>query len=104
MTAILGCSLSALVSHAEGLCQLRKADLHVGDWVFVKTLNSLYTIRDDEGGLYVVKGGWFDRKSLSPMKNTINGCTWGGSTIKSDIVAACGLCLDFGNRLGTTRI
>ena len=35
---------------------------------------------------------------------TINGCTWGGSTIKRDIVAARGLRLEFGNTVLTTRI
>jgi hypothetical protein len=34
----------------------------------------------------------------------VNGCTWGGSAIKSDILAAPGLFLEFGNRVRTTRI
>jgi hypothetical protein len=57
-----------------------------------------------EGGLYLVSGGWFDRKGFSPMKVTIRGCTWGGSAIKLDIVAACGLRLEFGNRVITSPI
>ena len=32
------------------------------------------------------------------------GCTWGGSAIKEDIVAARGLFLEFGNHVITTRI
>jgi hypothetical protein len=35
---------------------------------------------------------------------TIPGCTWGGSAIKVDIVAAFGLMLEFGNRLTTSPI
>jgi hypothetical protein len=33
-----------------------------------------------------------------------NGCTWGGSAIKQDIVAALGLRLEFGNSVRTARI
>ena len=101
---LFGCNISALVEHAEQLKQVRKANLQSGDRVLVKTLNSVYSIRVIEKGKYVVTGGWFDRKGLSPMKTTINGCTWGGSVIKIDIVAACGLCLEFGNRLVTSPI
>jgi hypothetical protein len=38
------------------------------------------------------------------MQLGIAGCTWGGSAIKIDIVAACGLCLEFTNRLTTSPI
>ena len=31
-------------------------------------------------------------------------CIWGGRAIKVDVVAACGLFLEFGNQLMTTRI
>jgi len=100
----LGQSLAAIVEQADELKQVRKADLRFGDQVVVNTLNSIYYIRVIEGGFYVVSGGWFDREGLSPMKTTINGCTWGGSIIKIDIVAACGLCLEFGNRVVTSVI
>ena len=43
-------------------------------------------------------------EGLSPFKTTINGCTWGGRAIKVDVVAACGLHLEFANQLMTTRI
>jgi hypothetical protein len=54
--------------------------------------------------LYSVSGGWFDREGVSPQKMTINGCTWGGSAINLDLVAAPGLFLEFGNQVLTTRI
>ena len=38
------------------------------------------------------------------MTTNINGCTWGGSAIMIDIVAACGLHLEFGNRVVTSKI
>ncbi len=99
-----GHTLSALVDQTPRLKQLRKAELCCGDTVLVKTRNSLYSIRVVGHGSYVVSGGWFDRKGLSPMKTTITGCSWGGSVIKVDVVAACGLRLEFGNRLITTTI
>jgi hypothetical protein len=81
-----------------------KRDLEWGDRVIVTTKNSTYSIcylGDDQ---YAVSGGWFDRLAESPAQVTINGCTWGGSIIKQDIVAAPGLFLEFGNRVMTTRI
>lgn len=99
-----GFSLSGLVDHVQHLRQVRTSDLSRGDQVFVKTSNSVYTIRMLNDRQCIVSGGWFDRKGLSPMQTRINGCTWGGSAIKIDIVAACGLCLEFGNRLVTSPI
>ena len=99
-----GCDLATLVEQTDRLKQVRKADLQRGDHVIIKTCNSVYSIRVVEDGFCVVSGGWFDRKGLSPMRTTVRGCTWGGSAIKMDIIAACGLCLEFGNRLVTTTI
>jgi len=99
-----GCTLSALVEQSQRLQQIRKGELRVGDRLLVVTCNSVYFVRAMEGDLYLVSGGWFDRKGVSPMKVTIRGCTWGGSAIKLDIVAACGLRLEFGNRVITSPI
>lgn len=99
-----GLSLSSIVENADKLQAVKKADLRAGDWVFVKTQNSVYTIRVMGENKYRVSGGWFDRKGASPATTTIAGCTWGGSAIKIDIVAACGLSLEFGNRLITSSI
>ena len=41
---------------------------------------------------------------LSSMAVPINGCTYGGSAIQHDVVAAPGLFLEFGNNVSTTRI
>ncbi|MBI2956002.1 MAG: hypothetical protein HYY26_01690 [Acidobacteria bacterium] len=97
-------TLQARVEEARRLEPVRKSELHTGDWVLVTTKNSLYSICVLGEGLYLVSGGWFDRKGLSPQQTTINGCTWGGSAIKADIVAAPGLFLEFGNYVTTTRI
>ena len=98
-----GYNLATLVERAQQMRQVYKTELTSGDHVFVKTSNSVYSILVTDDGC-VVSGGWFDRKGVSPMKTRINGCTWGGSAIKVDIVAACGLCLEFGNRVVTTEI
>lgn len=83
---------------------IRKADLQHGDRVLVATENSVYTIHVEEDGSYSISGGWFDRNGLSPVTISIAGCTWGGTAIKRDLVAARGLRLEFGNRVVTSTI
>ena len=56
---------------------LRKCDVHPGDWIRVKTRNSVYTIYVVGDGVYSVSGGWFDRQGSTPATTTIHGCTWG---------------------------
>ncbi len=97
-------TLETLVEQAQSLEEVRKRDLYWGDRVLVTTRNSLYTIWVLGDGRYWVWGGWFDRQGESPQTVSINGCTWGGSAIKHDIIAAPGLRLEFGNRVLTTRI
>ena len=97
-------TVNAILGQA-GHCQsVRKADLRCGDRLLVATENSVYSIQVLEDATYSIWGGWFDRQGLSPARTSIAGCTWGGSVIKSDIVAACGLHLEFGNRVVTSRI
>lgn len=81
-----------------------KRELGRGDYVVVMTENSVYSIQVLENATYLVRGGWFDRQRMSPVRLSIAGCTWGGSVIKNDIVAACGLHIEFGNRVLTSRI
>jgi hypothetical protein len=100
----LGHNLKTIVDNAVRLKQVRKDGLQFGDMVVINTRNSVYSLRTLSDGSYMVCGGWFDKKGLSPMKTTVRGCTWGGNIIKMDIVAACGLCVEFGNRVVTTPI
>jgi hypothetical protein len=97
-------TLEARAMDADRLEAVRKNELLSGDSVLVQTKNSVYAIRALGGGFYQVSGGWFDRHGGSAQVVTINGCTWGGSAIKQDIIAARGLYLEFGNRVVTTRI
>ncbi|MBN1566474.1 MAG: hypothetical protein JXA73_01400 [Acidobacteria bacterium] len=97
-------TLGAIVDSVARVCGVRRSDLAFGDRLLITTRNSTYSICVLEEGMYSVSGGWFDRRGLSPSKVTINGCTWGGRAIKQDIVAACGLHLEFGNQVVTSRI
>jgi hypothetical protein len=97
-------TLATRVKQARSLEEVRRKDLHAGDRVLVMTRNSLYTIWMLDESVYWVSGGWFDLQGISPHRVDINGCTWGGSAIKQDILAACGLRLEFGNTVLTTRI
>jgi len=97
-------TLEAITNHSRSLDMVRKEDLRSGDLVMVRTRNSLYTLWALSGKYFWVWGGWFDRQGTSPQRVSINGCTWGGSAIKLDIVAAPGLLLEFGNRVLTTPI
>ncbi len=99
-----GQTLSSIVECAAHLRQVSKESLHPGARVIVKTDNSVYTIQLLNDGDCRVSGGWFDRKGLSPTITRIVGCTWGGSAVKVDVLAACGLRLEFSNRVVTTVI
>jgi hypothetical protein len=104
---LTGCtrpSLDRAVADAQTLRAVSKADLRQGDCLFVTTKNSTYTVWSLCDGVYWVWGGWFDRQGSSPHLVGINGCTWGGSIIKQDILAAIGLRLEFANRVRTTAI
>ena len=99
--ASTACAIAEIIELRE---QVRKGDLRCGDRVLVRTRNSSYTIWVLAEGSYWVWGGWFDRKGVAPQRVNIRGCTWGGSALKSDVVAAEGLCIEFGNRVRTTPI
>lgn len=98
-----GQTLHSIVSSVDGTAGIRRDQVGDGDWLLVKTRNSVYTILIRRGGACRVSGGWFDRRGKAPMDTTVAGCTWGGSVIKVDLVAAIGLCIEFGNRLITTE-
>ena len=100
----INCTLTDFVDDSQTRNQIHKSGLKVGDTIILKTNNSAYLIKVLGEEQYTVTGGWFDKNNLSPATLTINGCTWGGSIIKNDIVAACGLHLEFGNRVVTSRI
>lgn len=97
-------NLLDIVHQSQELKQIYKSALRAGDKVILETCNSVYFINVLGNGEYFVSGGWFDKNKLSSVRITIRGCTWGGSIIKTDIIAACGLHLEFGNKVITSRI
>ena len=76
----------------------------MGDTVVVTTRNSTYALCTAGRDRFAVSGGWFERHGGSPQMTQVNGCTWGGSAICHELVAAPGLFLEFGNGVRTTRI
>jgi hypothetical protein len=94
-------ALAAISSRLRGV---RKGQLQPGDTLLVKTKNSFYAIGIVDDGAYAVTGGWFSENGASRASVTINGCTWGGQAIMTDMLAAPGLFLEFGNGVRTTRI
>lgn len=97
-------TLGAIVDRSRGDEVVRKSELVAGDRVIVSTRNSVYSLWALGGDSFAVSGGWFDRRDDSPSVTTVNGCTYGGSVIRHDVVAARGLFLEFGNNVSTTRI
>jgi hypothetical protein len=95
--------LAALAAAASFLRGVRRAQLQPGDTVVVETRNSLYAVGALANGEFAVSGGWFDANH-GGGSIAINGCTWGGRAILTDVIAAPGLFLEFGNGVRTTRI
>ena len=102
--ATRGMSLAIITEQCDCLHFVHKEDLRTGDRVFVTTRNSAYSLLYLGNGFYRVSGGWFDRKGISPVQTKILGCTWGGCIIKADVVAACGLHVEFANRVVTSPV
>jgi hypothetical protein len=96
--------LERIINEIVYLDQVYKEELRSGDLVLISTQNSIYSVHVLQCNFYLVAGGWFDRNGVSPTKVKINGCTWGGNIIKTDIIAACGLHLEFSNGLVTSTI
>jgi len=93
--------LGSAVATVEGI---REGDLQPGDWVIVRTKNSVYALRANGDGTFDASGGWFARHRHSGNRLRIAGCTWGGSALLTRMVAAPGMFLEFSNHLLTTRI
>jgi hypothetical protein len=97
-------TLDRIAALAEDINGIWARDVKPGDWVVVRTRNSVYTAAALGDGTYRVAGGWFatDGRNETPVR--IAGCTWGGSVIHTALVAAPGMFLEFANGVRTTRI
>ena len=97
-------SLERLASAAAVVDGVRAGDLEPGDFLVIRTRNSVYVLRVNADGTFDAEGGWFSREDASGLGLKVAGCTWGGSAILTRMIAAPGMFLEFGNRVRTTRI
>lgn len=97
-------TLNSIVQSTHLFSPLRKDELNVGDWVIIRTVKSVYTLHSLGDGLYEASGGWFDKKGYSPMRIGVAGATWGGSSIMPKVLAACGMRVEFRNRMITSPV
>jgi hypothetical protein len=96
-------TLDRLVESADAIDGLRASDVKPGDWVVVRTRNSVYSIAVLNKDRYRVTGGWF-KNGPEGAEVGIAGCTWGGAAIHTRVIAATGMFLEFDNGVRTTRI
>lgn len=96
--------LSNFTHQVNELPALYKSEIRAGDRIQVKTQNSTYKLKVLEDDKFRVKGGRFDRKKMSPFEISITGCGLGGAFVKTDLVAACGLSIEFANRVITSTV
>ena len=99
-----GVSLNQISDEISKIQGIKKSEVEFGDLVLVYTKNSLYYVCILDHDVNLVFGGWFDRNNLSPQIVSIHGCSWGSSIIHTNIFAACGLHIEFSNRVITSPI
>lgn len=99
-----GRSLDSLVRHAAAIDGVRSREVECGDWIVVRTRNSVYSMLALGDGEYRVAGGWFTVHGCDNVTIRIAGCTWGGCAIHTGLVAAPGMWLEFSNGVRTTCI
>jgi hypothetical protein len=104
MSPFLAPTLDRIAQYSHLYPQVRKDQISPGDWIVIRTVKSVYTLRALGNGLYEARGGWFDKKGHAPMTIGVSGATWGGSAILPKVLAACGLRVEFRNRLITSPV
>lgn len=99
-----GRTLESLARHAPLIEGVWTRDVEIGDWVVVRTRNSVYSLLSVGEGRFRVVGGWFTTNGCDNLTIRVAGCTWGGCAIHTGLVAAPGMWLEFGNGVRTTCI
>ena len=84
--------------------QVKKEEITPGDLIIIHTVKSEYRLKALGNGLFQASGGWFDKKGFAPMRIGVAGATWGGSAIMPCVLAACGMRVEFRNRLITSPV
>jgi hypothetical protein len=83
---------------------VRADDLHAGDWLVIRTRNSVYALASLGQGRFRAAGGWFAASGADGQDVRIAGCTWGGAAIHTRLAAAVGMFVEFDNGVRTTRV
>lgn len=99
-----GTPLERLLRTRDDPDAVTRAQIGLGDTLVITTRNSVYSLCALGQGIFAVSGGWFEQQGSSPQREQVNGCTFGGSAIRHDLIAAPGLFLEFANGVKTTRI
>lgn len=97
-------TLDQITADARDIRGVWAKDVHAGDWVLVRTRNSLYSLAAIGDGRFAAAGGWFASAGAETTPVRVNGCTWGGQAILTGMVAAPGMFLEFDNGVRTTRV
>lgn len=97
-------TLDRIAAHAGRIEGIRDDDVAPGDWVIIRTRNSTYVLAALGSGTFRVTGGWFASTGQDHANVRILGCTWGGSVIHTQLIAAPGMCVEFDNSVRTSRI
>lgn len=97
-------ALDHLVDLAPRMQGVRSSDLSPGDWLIIRTKNSVYLLSALGQDLYAVSGGWFTSHGADATAVGVRGCTWGRQAILTGFIAAPGMCIEFDNGVQTTRV
>lgn len=97
-------TLDRIAAHAGRIEGIRDDDVAPGDWVIIRTRNSTYVLAALGSGTFRVTGGWFASTGQDRANVRVLGCTWGGSVIHTQLIAAPGMCVEFDNSVRTSRI
>ncbi len=97
-------TLDRIVATADAVEGVWADSIQPGDWIVVRTRNSVYSLAAVGKGQFRAAGGWFGQSGLEGCDVRIVGCTWGGAAIHTRLAAAVGMFLEFDNGVRTTRI
>jgi hypothetical protein len=97
-------TLDRIAANAQDIHGVWARDVQAGDWVVVRTRNSVYSLASLGDGRFSVAGGWFASEGAETTPVRVLGCTWGGHAILTNMIAAPGMFIEFGNGVRTTRV
>ena len=93
-----------MVETAEAIEGVWAGAVHPGDFIVIRTKNSVYSLAAVEQGRFKVAGGWFAVRRRRRADRARRRVYWGGAAIHTRVVAAVGMFLEFDNGVRTTRI